>query len=235
MKKRLLSLNKLSLNMLSLNMLSLAVLTFLFSSCGDASLAFSVSEGNSYRSLIDIESDSEIQFQRTSYDLSGETILLIDTVTLIQKVVELPKDTLSKYGYDNDTHFGSIRWESSSIASLISFRQPDTDLQNGGMTICGTITDTDTLLNETPILWLPFPAIDGTLSDQLSDDVLDINQIHSANSSRLNSFGFAETAYVYLNESGDKQIYSWFSIGSHLTAQLEYRNGKRIRSLQVIQ
>jgi len=188
--------------------------------------------GNDYSSLINLYENRELQYQRTTYDSTGVTLLLIDTVTLIQKYVRINVDTLKKYNFDQDLPYGSYRWESSSTALLLTYRQPSPNLQDGGVIICGHITETDTTLLENPLLWLPFPGTEGTLGDPLSEDTTDRVTLFSANTSRLNQWGTIDQVYGYQSGSEEQQFYSWFSIGNSLTARLEYQNGIRIRSLQ---
>ncbi|MCP4297088.1 MAG: hypothetical protein GY786_15905, partial [Proteobacteria bacterium] len=186
-------------------------------------------------------------FRRLSYDPTGETVILTDTIYLVQK----PKsenflssfiDSLLGGTSDSsnalkyvDEKMASFRWEHDSTALIIGFRQPsDSAVKNGtydgGVIICGTAQSGKTNYLPEPILWLPYPGKKGDASDSTVQFVA-VSILEEVNNPMLDETGKLSSTYCYREISGDKQIFSWYSVGYTLLAKLEYQNGVRIRSV----
>ncbi len=187
-----------------------------------------------YKPIINLYSTARTPFKRISYDVSGEVVLLTDTLYLLQSPVVLDLDTVVDSQLIEYDRFGSFRWETDTTAMLIAFRQPKKDIRDGGMMICGDITPSDTSYLSEPILWLPFPGVVGTVSDTLSSDPLDVNTVHEVNSPMLDQLGYTSYVYGYRRNRGSREIFSWYTINGTLLAILEYQNGVRVRSLHQI-
>lgn len=202
-----------------------------------------------HTSPISLYQGNRITYEHNLYDSTGTVIVATDT-TFVEVEYDMDfVDTVwlpGKYGFDTldayksgKPHFYTYRWEHSDTSIIISYYQAnDEEVEQSGIVIVGRLHDTTTVLFDTPILWIPYPVTvsgNGDLLHTNDNDSTTNYQFKSSSEKIPGKYGNFLSTHCYRVGGDEKYSYHYYQIGDGLVAVIEYRNGKRYKTLKKIQ